>query len=583
MVVTASRKSASDSVTTTAKIMNASMGVAALPGPCVNFDTEVNSTMCGRLPACGIWLCTAPFTATPTDNIAPINQWIGFETCVNIPEEGDYYVGFGADNEIKVSLGSFFKQRGSADDESNFKKWHLYPLHLQAGSLNLSVSARNHGQAATFGVEIYKANRNEMLNSSPEAVIFSTKNIPLKSVQVHIETAPGSNTYEYLYTGCSNGAPLSLCPVPNCGIAPPVVNPYLAGYLGNWRVWAEKSYLQPRVDNNVLNTSTKGARLRNSGHYQLAPYWYYNTSQQQWDTATNTAAIENWVTGRYVLLYNKSGQEVENRDALSRYSGALYGFEELLPTAVASNAMYREIFYDGFEDYKFRDKCGTEAACDKYSFDIKRAIGSGYTNMMDASDAHSGNYSLKMSSGVTLRTISHSRTHKNSTNIAEYLASNTKGEYERLADAGLYNNGFAPVAGKKYIFSCWVNDGQPASTASGITLQVNGSNINLTRKAVVEKWKLVEGEIDISGANQTWKITGSATVKIDDIRIFPYDAHIKSYAYDESTLRLMAEMDENNFSTFYEYDEEGSLIRVKKETERGIMTLKETRSAYRKQ
>jgi hypothetical protein len=39
----------------------------------------------------------------------------------------------------------------------------------------------------------------------------------------------------------------------------------------------------------------------------------------------------------------------------------------------------------------------------------------------------------------------------------------------------------------------------------------------------------------------------------------------------------MAELDENNYSTFYEYDDEGNLMRLKKETERGIMTIKETR------
>jgi hypothetical protein len=44
----------------------------------------------------------------------------------------------------------------------------------------------------------------------------------------------------------------------------------------------------------------------------------------------------------------------------------------------------------------------------------------------------------------------------------------------------------------------------------------------------------------------------------------------------------MAELDENNFATFYEYDDEGSLVRVKKETERGIMTIKENRSSYKK-
>ena len=44
------------------------------------------------------------------------------------------------------------------------------------------------------------------------------------------------------------------------------------------------------------------------------------------------------------------------------------------------------------------------------------------------------------------------------------------------------------------------------------------------------------------------------------------------------TLKYVAELDANNFATFYEYDEEGSLVRVKKETEKGIMTIQETKN-----
>lgn len=64
----------------------------------------------------------------------------------------------------------------------------------------------------------------------------------------------------------------------------------------------------------------------------------------------------------------------------------------------------------------------------------------------------------------------------------------------------------------------------------------------------------------------------------DDVRIYPYDANMKSFVYDYDTQRLVSELDENNFATFYEYDQEGGLIRVKKETERGIYTIQETRS-----
>jgi hypothetical protein len=62
----------------------------------------------------------------------------------------------------------------------------------------------------------------------------------------------------------------------------------------------------------------------------------------------------------------------------------------------------------------------------------------------------------------------------------------------------------------------------------------------------------------------------------------PFNSQMKSYAYDQSNLRLMAELDENNYATYYEYDDDGTLIRVKKETERGVMTVKESRSALLK-
>jgi hypothetical protein len=45
----------------------------------------------------------------------------------------------------------------------------------------------------------------------------------------------------------------------------------------------------------------------------------------------------------------------------------------------------------------------------------------------------------------------------------------------------------------------------------------------------------------------------------------------------------MAQLDENNYATFYEYDDDGTLVRVKKETERGIKTISETRSALIKE
>jgi hypothetical protein len=58
---------------------------------------------------------------------------------------------------------------------------------------------------------------------------------------------------------------------------------------------------------------------------------------------------------------------------------------------------------------------------------------------------------------------------------------------------------------------------------------------------------------------------------------------MKSYVYDPVSLRLWSELDDRNYATFYEYDEQGNLTRTKKETERGIITIQESREGQYKE
>ena len=67
-------------------------------------------------------------------------------------------------------------------------------------------------------------------------------------------------------------------------------------------------------------------------------------------------------------------------------------------------------------------------------------------------------------------------------------------------------------------------------------------------------------------------------IYFDDIRVLPFNAEMKSYVYDPVSLRLVAQLDQNNYASFFEYDEDGTLVRKKAETQRGIQTIQETRS-----
>lgn len=146
---------------------------------------------------------------------------------------------------------------------------------------------------------------------------------------------------------------------------------------------------------------------------------------------------------------------------------------------------------------------------------------------------------------------------------------------------------FMPSQGK-YMVSAWVKEvhstiqSNYSNSALKISFEGSSTEFNLTPKGqIIDGWQRIEGEIDIptdaTFIHVDYEATGNYDCYFDDIRFFPIDGSMMSYVYDPTTLRLMAQLDERNYATMYEYDEEGKLIRVKKETERGIMTIQENR------
>lgn len=99
---------------------------------------------------------------------------------------------------------------------------------------------------------------------------------------------------------------------------------------------------------------------------------------------------------------------------------------------------------------------------------------------------------------------------------------------------------------------------------------------------IIDGWQQITGIFNVPANMESFELTfsvgtGGDSVLFDDLRIFPFDGSMMSYVYDPVTLRLVAELDERNYAKLYEYDEEGKLVRVKKETEKGIMTITENR------
>ncbi|WKL46339.1 VWA domain-containing protein [Flavobacterium pectinovorum] len=159
---------------------------------------------------------------------------------------------------------------------------------------------------------------------------------------------------------------------------------------------------------------------------------------------------------------------------------------------------------------------------------------------------------------------------------------------------------FKPEPGKEYILSAWVKEESvdqvktytnpviqlvfynnkealdiKAQKIDSLSIKASGDIIDGWQR-VVQKFKIPTNTITIG--IELENLSPSIPVYFDDIRIHPLQGSVKSFVYDPETFKLMSELDENNYSTFYEYDNEGGLVRVKKETAKGVKTIQETRS-----
>ena len=112
-------------------------------------------------------------------------------------------------------------------------------------------------------------------------------------------------------------------------------NPFLNAQKGVWRADASFAYMQDRSASSEVDISKDGSFPL----YMLDPKLNGNIYPNSWK---KVATLEQ---------YNSEGFEVENRDILGRYSSALYGYQNQLSTAVATNAKYHEIVFEGFEEY----------------------------------------------------------------------------------------------------------------------------------------------------------------------------------------------------------------------------------------
>lgn len=363
---------------------------------------------------------------------------------------------------------------------------------------------------------------------------------------LHAEAYRFTNEWDYDYTdaGISNNSPLLSS-----------TNGYRYGFSGVWR--NQSSYLY-QVDRKQGDPTTNIATDGTYKNFVLYSWGEYSTN------AANNYGNPDWTFVDEQTRYSPFGFNIETRNALSIYSAALYGYNSSLSTAVGNNTTYFELASDGFEDYSnnIYPSAGTS--------------GHGHLNLrwptnltpdLKTDKSHTGKVSMSLASPVSYNSIPVVAANSSNANIPQNQ-----------------QTAYSFVAGKRYTISSWVYS--PVSNTPQVNV-TNGTNVVTSiMPQKIEGWQRVETSFT-APASGTVSITfqyinDNDGNRIDDIRIQPFQSGMQTYVYDPHTLWLVASLDDRNFATFYNYDEEGALVQVKAETEKGIFTVKTSRNNLQK-
>ncbi len=320
-------------------------------------------------------------------------------------------------------------------------------------------------------------------------------------------------------------------------------NLYAVGKKGIWRnkknyYYHDKRYMNMDPD---LNLRTDGVYV-NDGEISTNRFYFFN-----WNPDLYYPLQDRWVEQEEVVKYDEGGNPVETNDIYNIPKAAYFSHSNKMAAITASNAEHYQLYFEGADDPDKIPPSGTIVT-----------------------DPHTGKYSLEYS--INSSSPGSLPTRLRPERAESYFVSAWI-KYPGASDGWTYNEDGLGVELRFY-----KEDNSWVSTSS--SLKPIGK--------VIEGWQKIEGvatapsSSDYTRGKVNFVLTTTSgsniTVQIDDIRVIPNDALAKTYVYNPDTYRLSAQLDENNFATYYHYDEQGQLFLLEKETERGRVTVQESRN-----
>jgi hypothetical protein len=318
------------------------------------------------------------------------------------------------------------------------------------------------------------------------------------------------------------------------GKIPGRANVYDSGKAGKWRPNASFVYY------NNLNQGTVNSE---AGTFTMESFNY------KFEDSNNPS---RWIRTNSSEYYGPNGNLLQQRDPLGIPSSEKYGYNKTVVYVSALNVEQNDLLFESFENvYEFNS--------DQYFEDNMKFNSSEIS--IDSKISHSGKQSVMLnnSSGVL--------------STREFNFSN------QIIDNGIQIN-------------CWIRVSHPdaeniinANMVGKLLNEVGTEIVTSPFKIIahVGDWFLVESVFkkmdEMKEGNSfipTIYLATDKKVNIDDLRIQPLNAKSTAYVFDPETFKVLTVFNEQLFGLYYQYDQEGKLIRKQIETEKGKKTVQET-------
>jgi hypothetical protein len=262
-----------------------------------------------------------------------------------------------------------------------------------------------------------------------------------------------------------------------------------------WRAKSTYSY-------NIQDVTSKGDASFDQGYYPI------NTMFDWADGVLNS----NWLKISEIKKYSPQGLPLEEVDYMGIASSIRYN-RMGLPSIIAHNAKYSELYFDDFE---FSDKA--------------------YKG-----DAHSGKGCLKLKNNDSV--IENITLTKHLVNKGATLKLWAKSQDKSLAFT--FNS-------SRIILNKVASCGEWSLYSTDLDITVLGKDPSITIR-----------------------YEGSSMLLVDDVLFRPKDSQSTCYVYSNAK-KLLNQFDDQHFSLVYVYNQEGMLTHKKVETEKGVKTIQET-------